>query len=257
MKVSVLKVGGNIIDNKEQLPLFLKQFAELKGPKVLIHGGGKIASEFGKQLGIQPQMVNGRRVTDAETLDVVTMVYGGLINKNLVAKLQALGCNAVGLTGADGNLIQSVKRPVQEVDYGFVGDVIKVNGSFLKLFLEGGYVPVIAPLTHNLEGQILNTNADTMATESAKALANEGVEVSLKFCFDKLGVMRDLDDDDSLIKEIDFEHYQKLKDDGVIVAGMLPKMHNAFGAIEAGVKEVYLGISDNLLKEEPLGTKIF
>ncbi|GAA4834866.1 acetylglutamate kinase [Algivirga pacifica] len=256
MKLSVVKVGGNIIDNQEALHAFLKQFNALEGPKLLVHGGGKIASELGKEMGITPNMVNGRRVTDKATLDLVTMVYGGLINKNLVAVLQAMGCNAIGLTGADGNTIQSVKRPVKEVDYGFVGDVQGVNAYLLQMYLKEGFVPVFAPLTHDLEGNMLNTNADTVATEVAKALAEVGYEVSLKYCFDKPGVMLDLQDADSLVKELTPVNYATLKEEGVIAEGMLPKLHNAFQAVEAGVEEVVLGLAEGILQQQPFGTVV-
>ncbi|MEH0154307.1 acetylglutamate kinase [Limibacter armeniacum] len=256
MNVSVIKIGGNIIDNEQECAAFLKQFAELKGAKILIHGGGKIASEMGTRLGIQPNMVNGRRITDADTLEVVTMVYGGLVNKNLVASLQALGCNSLGLTGADGNLITAIKRPVGEIDYGFAGDVTGVNTEVLEALLNANFIPVVAPLTHNQQGQLLNTNADTIATELAKALASKGYEVSLRYCFDKPGVMLDLSDPNSLVTEMNTSLYEQLKKQGVIAAGMIPKLHNAFDATNAGVTNVYMGLAENLLQEKPYGTAV-
>ncbi|PWJ39330.1 acetylglutamate kinase [Sediminitomix flava] len=255
MKVSVVKIGGNIIDNVEALDTFIQQFAQLEGLKVLVHGGGKSASALMKQMGLEPQMINGRRITDAETLKVVTMMYGGLINKNIVAGLQAQHCNALGLTGADANIIEAHKRPVKEIDFGFVGDVDKVNIAPLKAFFEAGLVPVFCALTHDNQGQLLNTNADTIASQIAVGLS-EAYEVSLKYCFEKTGVLMDINDESSLIAHIHQGNYSGLKADGVIADGMIPKLDNAFDAIGEGVAEVQIGKAENLLQKEFIGTSI-
>lgn len=238
----VIKVGGNVIDNPELLQSFLTDFASIKGPKILIHGGGKIATRIGDQLGIESKYVNGRRITDAATIDVVTMVYGGLVNKQLVAKLQALGCNAIGMTGADANVIPAVKRPVKEIDYGFVGDIDtkKLNAGPLKAMLDAGLTPVFAPLTHDVQGSMLNTNADTIASSLAIALSAH-YEVRLIYCFEKKGVLSDPQDDNAVIHLINREIYAKLLEEKVLTEGILPKLENAFAAIESGVKEVLIG----------------
>lgn len=238
----VIKVGGNVIDNPELLQSFLSDFASIKGPKILIHGGGKIATRIGDQLGIESKYVNGRRITDAATIDVVTMVYGGLVNKQLVAKLQALGCNAIGMTGADANVIPAVKRPVKEIDYGFVGDIDtkKLNAGPLKAMLDAGLTPVFAPLTHDVQGSMLNTNADTIASSLAIALSAH-YEVRLIYCFEKKGVLSDPQDDNAVIHLINREIYAKLLEEKVLTEGILPKLENAFAAIESGVKEVLIG----------------
>jgi acetylglutamate kinase len=247
MQLKLVKIGGNIIDNEARLSSFLKDFAEVPGFKILVHGGGKIASDIGKKLGITPNMVNGRRVTDAQTLNLVTMVYGGLINKQIVAGLQALGCNAIGLTGADGSVLPAVKRPVAEVDYGFVGDVEhgNIKGDLIKKFLEYGLIPVFAPLTHDNKGSLLNTNADTIAQELAKALS-QYMEVQLIYCFEKKGVLTDAADDNSAINCITSKDFIALKDAGTISGGMVPKLENAFEAVKHGVKEVVIGQAEEL-----------
>lgn len=237
--LTIIKVGGKIVEESGTLQQLLADFSAIKGYKLLVHGGGRSATTLSAQLGIESRMVNGRRITDAETLKVVTMVYGGLVNKNIVAGLQAKGVNALGLTGADMDVIRSVKRPVKEVDYGFVGDVEKVNGEFLAELIRKGIVPVMAPLTHDGMGHILNTNADTIAGETAKALAQQ-FDVTLVYCFEKKGVLRDEKDDDSVIPEIsraDFDRYVK---EGVIQGGMIPKLENAFDALQAGVAKVVI-----------------
>lgn len=243
----VIKVGGNVIDNPVLLQSFLANFAAIPGKKILIHGGGKIATRIGDQLGIESKYVNGRRITDAATIDVVTMVYGGLVNKQLVAKLQANGCNAIGLTGADANAMPAVKRPVKEVDFGFVGDVDagKVNAAALKALLEAGLTPVFAPLTHDGAGQLLNTNADTIASSLAIALS-QFYKVRLIYCFEKKGVLHTPDDDSTVITLIDRFIYKDLMADGVLTDGILPKLDNAFAAIESGVKEVLIGHADDV-----------
>ncbi|OKL41795.1 acetylglutamate kinase [Pontibacter flavimaris] len=239
----IVKIGGNILDNPERLQSFLADFAALPGPKLLVHGGGKIASAFGQRLGISPKMVEGRRITDAETLELVTMVYGGLVNKQVVAKLQALGCNAIGLTGADANIIPAQKRPVQSIDYGFVGDVAgpeSINVDALGAILEAGLTPVFAPLTHDRQGNMLNTNADTIASVLATALAPK-YNVQLVYCFEKKGVLQNAEDDDSVIGHITTEKYKTLKAEGVVNAGMIPKLDNAFAALSQGVQAVQIG----------------
>jgi acetylglutamate kinase len=244
----IIKVGGNVIDNPALLQSFLGKFAAIPGKKILIHGGGKIATRIGDKLGIESKYVDGRRITDADTIDVVTMVYGGLVNKQLVAQLQANGCNAIGLTGADANIIPAVKRPVKEIDYGFVGDVYtdKLNTAPLQALLEAGTTPVFAPLTHDGKGQILNTNADTIASSLAIALSAH-YSVRLIYCFEKKGVLRDPADDNAVINLINKEIYQQLLAEKVLTDGILPKLQNAFDAIDNGVKEVLIGHADDVL----------
>ena len=236
-------MGGAVVEDELQLSQLLKDFSAIEGRKVLVHGGGRKATKMAERLGIETKMVEGRRITDADMLEVVTMVYGGLVNKNLVAKLQANGVNALGLTGADANAIRSHKRPLKNgVDYGFVGDVDQADGEMLGRLIEAGITPVMAPLTHDGEGHILNTNADTIASETAKALANL-YDVTLIFSFEKKGVLRNPDDDDSVIATInhaDFEHY---KADGTISGGMLPKIENALSAVDAGVSKVIITLA--------------
>lgn len=238
-KLTLIKVGGKIVEEEDTLKQLLYNFSAIEGYKLLVHGGGRSATKLAAQLGIESKMVNGRRITDAETLKVVTMVYGGLVNKNIVAGLQAKGVNAMGLTGADMNVIRSVKRPVKDVDYGFVGDVQKVNAELLTNLIRQGIVPVMAPLTHDGQGTLLNTNADTIAGETAKALA-QFFEVTLVFCFEKKGVLRNENDDDSVIPVITPEEFKTYVEQGVIQGGMIPKLENAFSAIEAGVKQVVI-----------------
>lgn len=244
----VIKVGGNVIDNPALLQSFLQDLAAVKGKTILIHGGGKIATRIGNQLGIESKYVNGRRITDEATIDLVTMVYGGLVNKQLVAQLQALGCNAIGLTGADANIIPAVKRPVKEIDYGFAGDIdtSKLHTAPLKTMLDTGLTPVLAPLTHNGQGQLLNTNADTIAASVAIALSGF-YRVRLIYCFEKKGVLRDAANDDSVIHLINRDIYQQLLEQKVLTDGILPKLENAFAAIESGVKEVLIGHAADVL----------
>lgn len=238
-KLVLIKVGGKIVEKEDTLRQLLKDFAAIEGHKVLVHGGGRSATKLAAELGVETKMINGRRITDADMLRIVTMVYGGLVNKNIVAKLQALGVNALGLTGADMNLIRSEKRPVKDVDYGFVGDVKEVNAKLLANLINQGIVPILVPLTHDKEGHLLNTNADTIAGEAAKALAKY-FEVTLMFCFEKKGVLMDENDDESVIPEIDREAFKKYVDEGIIQGGMIPKLENAFQAIDAGVKRVVI-----------------
>ena len=231
-KLTVIKVGGKIVEEEATLNQLLNDFAAIEGHKVLVHGGGRSATKIAAQLGIDSKMVNGRRITDAETLKVVTMVYGGLVNKNIVAGLQARGVNALGLTGADMNVIRSMKRPVKEVDYGFVGDVERVDSTLLSDLIHKGVVPVMAPLTHDGQGNMLNTNADTIAGETAKALSAI-FDVTLVYCFEKKGVLRDENDDESVIPQINHAEFQRYIAEGVIQGGMIPKLENSFEAINA------------------------
>ncbi|HNO70168.1 MAG TPA: acetylglutamate kinase [Bacteroidia bacterium] len=257
--VYIIKVGGNVIDEPVVLDKFLSDFSKLNGLKILVHGGGKIATELSKTLGIIPQMLNGRRITDAETLKVVTMVYAGLINKNIVAKLQALKCNAIGLTGADANTIPATKRSVEETDYGFVGDIDNFNLAIqsLKLFLDNRMVPVFSAITHDGVGSLLNTNADTIASALATALSKE-YETVLLYCFEKKGVLKDVNDNNSVITKISGSDYDRLKQTGIIYQGMIPKLDNAFTAIDNGVKAVYICHADDIIsiinKGEQKGT---
>ena len=242
-KLTIVKVGGAVVEDELQLSQLLKDFSAIEGRKVLVHGGGRKATKMAERLGIETKMVEGRRITDADMLEVVTMVYGGLVNKNLVAKLQANGVNALGLTGADANAIRSHKRPLKNgVDYGFVGDVDQADGEMLGRLIEAGITPVMAPLTHDGEGQILNTNADTIASETAKTLANL-YDVTLIFSFEKKGVLRNPDDDDSVIATINHADFENYKADGTISGGMLPKIENALSAVDAGVSKVIITLA--------------
>ncbi|MEO6549084.1 MAG: acetylglutamate kinase [Ferruginibacter sp.] len=245
----VIKIGGNIVDEDAALNSFLKDFASIPGKKILIHGGGKIATKIGDQLGIQSQYINGRRITDEATIDLVTMVYGGLINKNIVAKLQSMQCNAIGLTGADANLIRATKRPVKDIDYGFAGDIDDngVAAQTAEILLANGLSLVIAPLTHDGNGQVLNTNADTIAATLAIALS-ANYDVRLIYCFEKKGVLEDVQDDNSVIQLITKERYRQLVDEKKLFEGILPKIDNAFAAIHKGVKEVLIGHANDLLQ---------
>lgn len=244
-KLTIIKVGGKIVEEPETLSDLLQRFSGIEGNKVLVHGGGRSATAIAAQLGIESKMVNGRRITDAETLKVVTMVYGGLVNKTIVSKLQALGINALGLTGADMNYMRSEKRPVKEVDYGFVGDVMEVNADLLADLIAKGVVPVLAPLTHDKQGNLLNTNADTIAGEAAKALAKH-FEVTLIYCFEKKGVLMNAEDDESVIPEINQALFKEYVEKEIIQGGMIPKLENAFDAISSGVKEVVITKADEI-----------
>ncbi len=238
-KLTIIKVGGKIVEEADTLAQLLTDFAQIPGLKILVHGGGRSATKLAERLGIKSQMVNGRRITDAETLKIVTMVYGGLVNKTIVAGLQAKGMNAIGLTGADLNIIRSVKRPVKDIDYGFVGDVKTVDGEILSSLPHQGIVPVIAPLTHDGQGSMLNTNADTIAGETAKALAGM-FDVTLVYCFEKKGVLRNENDDNSVIPVITPDLFQQYIDNGIIQGGMIPKLENSFSALQAGVGQVII-----------------
>ncbi len=241
-KLTIIKVGGKIVEDDASLAQLINDFAAIEGRKIMVHGGGRSATKLASELGIETQMVNGRRITDSDMLRVVTMVYGGLVNKNIVAKLQACGVNALGMTGADMDIMRSHKREVKDVDYGFVGDVDACNDDMLSRLIENGVVPVIAPLTHDGRGCLLNTNADTMAGETAKALAAH-YDVTLIYCFEKKGVLRNADDDDSVIPSINEAEFHRLTEEGVIQGGMIPKLENAFQAIHAGVKRVIITLA--------------
>ncbi len=238
-KLSIIKIGGSIINNPTVLTEVLTDFSNLDGLKILVHGGGRKASEVLKSMAIEPKMVEGRRITDEVTLEVVTMVYAGLINKNVVAQLQASNCMSIGMTGADLNSIQSHKRIVKGIDYGFAGDIDKVNGSAIQVLLEANFSPVFCSITHDKNGQLLNTNADTIASTLAMALSSF-YKISLKFCFEKDGVLLDVNDDDSVIEELSNTHYQSLKAENKIFDGMIPKIDNAFDALNAGVQEILI-----------------
>lgn len=255
MKITVVKVGGAVVEDEQQLEALLDSFSTIEGPKVLVHGGGRRATKVAAALGIESKMVGGRRITDAEMLEVVTMVYGGLVNKHLVAMLQSRGINAIGLTGADMDIIRSHRRPLKKmnvdgeekmIDFGFVGDVDRADGKALMNLLEQGAVPVIAPLTHDGKGTMLNTNADTMAQTVATALAAEAADVTLTYSFEKRGVLSDPDNDDSVIPVITPETFKKLVADGTISGGMLPKIENALAAVNAGVSKVVITLATAL-----------
>ena len=241
----IIKIGGNIIDDDKKLSSFLKDFAGVKSKKILVHGGGKLATQLGNRLNIPQQLLDGRRITDAETLKVVTMVYAGYINKNIVAQLQANDCNAIGLTGADGNVILAHKRVHPTIDYGFAGDVDTVNVELLKKLLEAGIAVVAAPITHDKKGQLLNTNADTIAQELAKGLSSH-YPVNLVYSFEKSGVLLDANDDNTVIPSLNPEYYKQLKTEQKIFAGMIPKLDNAFTALQYGVKKVIIGKAEAL-----------
>ncbi|MGO1596235.1 MAG: acetylglutamate kinase [Sphingobacterium sp.] len=256
----IVKIGGNIIDSADQLEAFLEKLARLPGRKILVHGGGKIASRIASDMGVPVNMIEGRRITDGAMLDVVTMVYAGLTNKNIVASLQKYDCNAIGLCGADANVIKAVKRPVKEIDYGFVGDILvdSVDPSSIKLLLEAEFTPVFSAITHNGNGQLLNTNADTIASSLAVALSKL-YEVSLIYCFDKHGVLLDVNDERSVIETIRSSEFPELRDNGTIHNGMVPKLFNAFDAISKGVSNVYIGHASNLhlFQQQKFGTRLF
>ena len=247
-KLFIIKIGGNVLDKPEALKSFIHDFASIKEPKILIHGGGKIATKLGDQLGIESKYVDGRRITDGPTLDLVTMVYGGLVNKQIVATLQKEGCNAMGISGADGNMIKAVKRPVKDIDYGYVGDIRPdgVNTSLLVFLLRQNIVPVFAPLTH-ADGIMLNTNADTIASVLAVSMSKH-FDVRLIYCFEKKGVLMDVNNAGSVITHLPRKLYDELLPKKVFADGMLPKLENAYAAIDAGVREILIGDANDLLK---------
>lgn len=254
-KLSIVKIGGNVIENKDQLSKFLEAFSRLTGPKILVHGGGKLATELGKKLNIASKLVDGRRITDAQSLDLITMVYGGLVNKNIVAQLQAYNCNAIGLSGADANTIQAHKRPVKEIDFGFVGDVDGINATTVQKLLEADLTPVFCAITHDQNGQLLNTNADTIASELSVGMSKR-YETTLNYCFEKKGVLADINHEDSVIKHIDSVSYQKLLEQKIIADGMLPKLENCFNALKKDVYQVRIGDISMLDPKNDLFTTI-
>jgi len=245
-RLTIIKVGGKVVEEPQSMNSLLDQFQKISGYKILVHGGGSTATELAARLGIETKMVEGRRITDSAMLDVVTMVYGGLVNKNIVAGLQARNCNALGLTGADLSLVRARKRPVKEIDYGFVGDVEEVNTTELRLLLNETVIPVIAPITHDGHGQLLNTNADTMASEIATELSAY-YNIFLFFCFEKKGVLLDEKDENSMIYELDYPLFEQYKSEGIISAGMIPKLENGFRAKRKGVKEVLITNAQNIV----------
>lgn len=252
--ITVIKIGGNVIDNEEALNAFLARFAAIEGDKILVHGGGKLASRLQKELGQEVQMIDGRRVTDRATLDVVTMVYAGLVNKQIIAKLQALGCNAIGLSGADGNIVRAHRRPAKPIDYGFVGDIDGVDTTMLRSLLEAGLTPVFSAIMHDGAGTLLNCNADSV-TQAVALGAAQLAPTDLVFCFEKHGVLSDAENDDSVIARITPDSYLQLKADGIVSGGMIPKIENALRAVEQGVRTVRIKHADDLL-EESAGTTI-
>lgn len=254
-KLSIVKIGGNVIEDDKALDLFLASFSKMGGPKILVHGGGKLATQLATKLGIASKMVDGRRITDAETIDIITMVYGGLANKKIVAKLQAKGINALGLSGADGDTLQAHKRPIKEIDYGFVGDIDGVNSGLLAHLLTLQLTPIFCAISHDGKGQLLNTNADTIASEIAIGMS-QNYDTTLYYCFEKKGVLMRISDEKSVIKHIDTKKYEQLMEDGIIADGMLPKLHNCFHALRNKVKKVCLGDVTMLDKNTELFTTL-
>lgn len=244
-ELAIVKIGGNVIEDTVELQRFLSLFSGIQQPKILVHGGGKRATEVGKKLGVEARMVEGRRVTDTASLEVALMVYAGLVNKKIVGQLQGLGCNAIGLSGADANIIQADKRPVSHIDYGWVGDVKGVNSQALMSLISANLVPTFCALTHDQKGQMLNTNADTIASELAIGMGRQ-FAVTLYYCFEKQGVLRDKDDNHSIIPNINLETYHQLLADEIISDGMLPKLANSFRALQAGISRVCIGNTDML-----------
>ena len=252
--LKVVKIGGKLIENEESLSVFLKDFSSLQGPKILVHGGGNLATEIASKLGFETKMVDGRRITDKNSMQVITMVYAGLINKQIVAKLQVLDINAIGLCGADGKSIISKKRQVKEIDFGFVGDVVSINTSFINSLIDQGITPVFSAISYDNEGELLNTNGDSVAADIATAMAKV-CETELLYCFEKKGVLADASNNDSVIEILDQKKYQELLENKVISDGMLPKLHNCFQALNNGVSQVSLGDA-GLLKKSAIHTKI-
>ncbi len=247
-ELKVIKIGGNVIDNPEMLDSFLTDFAALTGPKILVHGGGKKATELSHKMGFAPQIVDGRRITTDQDIEMVTMVYAGLINKTIVAKLQQLNSNAIGLSGADGNTILASKRPIKSIDYGWVGDIEKVNAEFLMSLIEQGITPVLCAITHDGDGHLLNTNADTIASETAIAMSTL-YSIDLIYCFEKQGVLADVADENSVITSMNESYYNTLKSDRAIHSGMIPKLDNCFSALKQNVTKVIIG-SPGVLKKD-------
>ncbi|MEO9570156.1 MAG: acetylglutamate kinase [Polaribacter sp.] len=254
-KLSIIKIGGNIIEDETSLNAFLQLFSNLEGHKILVHGGGKRATHIASKLGIESKMINGRRITDAETLEVITMVYGGLVNKNVVAKLQALQVDAIGLTGADINSIKSDKRPVKDIDFGFVGDVKKIASNSIDKLIQADFTPVFCAITHDGNGQLLNTNADTIASTIGVGMSDI-YDTSIYYCFELNGVLQDFADKNSVIKNINSNTYKELLENGIISDGMIPKLDNCFDALNNGVQKVHIGNTAMLTKENDNFTTI-
>ncbi len=254
-KLSIIKIGGNVIEDENELSKFLSAFSKMEGLKILVHGGGKLATQMAEKLGIKSQLVGGRRITDEEGLKVITMVYAGLANKNIVAQLQAYNCNAIGMTGADGNTIQAHKRPVKTIDYGFAGDVDGISANTINALLSAGLVPVFCVITHNGKGQLLNTNADTIASEIAIGMSPL-FETTLYYCFEKKGVLLDIKQENSVVKHINSKSYQDLLDKNIIADGMLPKLENCFHALNQNVNKVCIGDVSMLQPTSTLYTTI-
>ena len=254
-KLQIVKIGGNVINNERALNSFLKDFAVLEDPKILVHGGGKRASEISSAMGLVPQMINGRRVTDTTTVEVVTMVYAGLLNKNIIAQLQKFNCNALGLSGADANCILAHKRIVKDIDYGFAGDVDAINTEFINVLLQNNLTPVFCAITHDKNGQLLNTNADTIVSEVAIGMSGL-YHTELNFVFELRGVLKSIDDKNSVITHINSEKYEDLVSTGIISDGMLPKLHNCFNALHKGVAKVKIGNASMIDKANKLYTTI-
>jgi len=254
-KLTIVKIGGNIIDQTDELNTFLTDFAAIKTAKILIHGGGKSASLFSKKLGIQSNMIDGRRITSKEDLEIVIMIYAGLINKKITAYLQSKRCNAIGLSGVDANCIQSIKRPINTIDFGYVGDVKKVNSTMISNFLQAGLSPVFCAITHDKNGQLLNTNADTVAAEIAIAMSTL-FDTQLIYCFEKKGVLTDVNDNDSVVPILDQKKYENMKNNNTIHTGMLPKMTNCFYALENGVQKVVVGNTKVIQDESSVCTQV-
>lgn len=254
-KLSIVKIGGNVIEDENQLSKFLSSFSKMEGLKILVHGGGKLATQLAKKLGIQSQLVGGRRITDEESLKLITMVYGGLTNKNIVAQLQANNCNAIGLSGADGDTIKAHKRPVRTIDYGYAGDVDGINANTINTLLSSGLVPVFCAITHDGKGQLLNTNADTIASELAIGMSGL-YETTLYYCFEKKGVLMDITEEDSVVKHINRQSYQELLNQKIIADGMLPKLENCFHALNKNVDKVCIGDISMLQPSATLYTTI-
>jgi len=254
-KLHIVKIGGDILNNEEVLTSFLKDFSELKGYKILVHGGGNKATEIASKIGLKPKMINGRRITDAANLDVVTMVYAGLLNKKITAKLQQNDCNALGLSGADANCILAHKRIVKDIDYGFAGDIDVVNSETINLFLQNNITPIFCAISHDKNGQLLNTNADTIASEIAVAMSGL-FETELNYVFELKGVLENIEDKNSVIKHINLKKYKQLINEGVISEGMLPKLHNCFNALEKGVQQVKIGDASLIKNKNELYTTL-
>lgn len=254
--MKIIKIGGGVIDNEKALSSFLESFSKIEGQKILVHGGGKIASRTAEKMGVVQQMVNGRRITDKATLDIVTAVYGGLISKQIVAGLQKYGCNAVGLSGADGFSIEAHKRENSDVDYGFVGDVDQVNTKLALLLAENNFTPVFNAITLSKKGELLNTNADTIATELAKAFTTKYNDTELIFCFEKAGVLKNPDDDSTVIEKINQKTFEQLKAENIVSKGMLPKLENAFAALKAGVGKVIIANPEYIKDSDVKHTEI-